>query len=504
MDNNPMEVDLSGMNTPTLSQERTLLEENDNQSTSNTKSDTVVINKPTVAGLGDIKKIIDANAHGSSGDLVISLQSGVVINESLRQKRNRHHSSAQRSNVKNIGAPSVNPHDRVKDDIASSATPSKRGREHGDTPPSANQKPKKFSGNNLDTPDILVAQQSDDKSQGGEPPSVVNQDAQSIGSRAAKNARRNERRKKNKLLKKQNADFHLNSGGSEPHVQQSEQLADADSLNENVKKQNAQKGVAPHVDPVGKDNGKTQTTASYAEVVGSQSMAIIDQRKPGQMHLLTQDKVDKINSLLTDIMLSSADSDAELPVFEDTRLHSGAMRLRFANDQTRQWLVQNVPKLKSKKLWSGANLVLIEFKDIPKPHKFNVVFRNINKNPKEIFSLLEKQNKGISTKSWTVLSNVKRENGTHMTIGVGQDSFDVLRERSNSLFCGMGKANFTVVKSCKENQTLLQPRAANVSNSTVTATTSQLTNAKGQSTSVEGNDTPISEAMTTEPPELKQ
>lgn len=44
-----------------------------------------------------------------------------------------------------------------------------------------------------------------------------------------------------------------------------------------------------------------------------------------------------------------------------------------------------------------------------------------------------------------------------MTIGVGQDSFDTLKTRANSLYCGMGKALFTVVKSCKENQTVTPP-----------------------------------------------
>lgn len=185
-------------------------------------------------------------------------------------------------------------------------------------------------------------------------------------------------------------------------------------------------------------------------------MAIIDQRQPGQMQMLNEERVNKINSLITDIMLSPADSNTGMPTFEDTRLHSGAMRLRCANDQTRQWLEKIVPTLDTKKLWSGANLVLMNFKDIPKPLKFNVVFRSITKTPKDLFNLLGRQNKGVSTKSWTVLSHAKRNNDTYMTIGVGQDSFDMLRARSNSLFCGMGRTAFTIVKNCKENQSKLQ------------------------------------------------
>lgn len=57
-----------------------------------------------------------------------------------------------------------------------------------------------------------------------------------------------------------------------------------------------------------------------------------------------------------------------------------------------------------------------------------------------------------------------------MTIGVGQDSFDSLRN-TNTLYCGMCKAIFTVVKGCKENQALLQPNA--------TATTEASTSGSG-------------------------
>lgn len=70
-----------------------------------------------------------------------------------------------------------------------------------------------------------------------------------------------------------------------------------------------------------------------------------------------------------------------------------------------------------------------------------------------------------------------------MTIGVGQDSFDVLRDRANSLFCGMGKATFTIVKSCKENKTVLQSSAGNKSNSTEKVETSQQKQDQVKSTS---------------------
>lgn len=53
-----------------------------------------------------------------------------------------------------------------------------------------------------------------------------------------------------------------------------------------------------------------------------------------------------------------------------------------------------------------------------------------------------------------------------MTIGVGRDSFDVLKGKAYTLYCGMGKGHFTIVKNCKENKNMLHTRANEKSDST--------------------------------------
>lgn len=204
------------------------------------------------------------------------------------------------------------------------------------------------------------------------------------------------------------------------------------------------------------DNDKVETPQTYAEVADNHCMAIIDQRQPGQMQLMDQQWFDKISALLTDMIMAMIESNTELSVFDDTRLHEVAMRVRCANANTRKWLETYVSKLDKKKLRKGAKLVLIDFKDLSKPHKFNVFYRGIMKSSQHISRLLETQNKGITTKSWSVLHFSQRDNDLHMTIGVGQESFDTLRERSNSLYCGMGKAVFTLVKNCKQNKFITQ------------------------------------------------
>ena len=131
------------------------------------------------------------------------------------------------------------------------------------------------------------------------------------------------------------------------------------------------------------------------------------------------------------------------------------MRIKCATIETRKWLETYIPTLDRKKLWPGVKLVVIDFKNIPKPYKFNVWCRGIKKNASDIFKLLE-ANDGITTKSWSVLAYELKHDGTHLTIGVGQDSFDALLNKANTLYCGLGKATFKMVKHCKENQTMLR------------------------------------------------
>lgn len=438
--------------TPTSSQETKLLNAVD-PTNLNKESVILVSDDEPVAKLSDIKRIVDANARSSDGELTFSLHSGEVIANKPSHSRNRNRQSKKRNEAKKAKS-LANPHERVKAENFPDQSPLKRPRTAGDTPPSATQKPKKFNSAEMDTPDVVEVQENDAGPTSGPAHSTANPADRSNGSMDAK-LKRNERRKRAKLLKKQQL-ASLNSvetGKETPLQQNTESSGSSHSTTEGIK-QTVPPGTEQHLAPTDADDDGAHAT--YAAVLNNLCMAIIDQRQQGQMQVLTQERVDKITTLLTNVMLGQSDSNADLPVFEDTRLHSGAMRVRCANDYTRLWLMEHVPKLQSKQLWSGAKLIVMDFKDIPKPHKFNVLIRNVTKAPKDIFRLLELQNKDISTKSWTVISNTRKDNNTLMTIGVGQDSFEVLHTRSNSLFCGMGKAIFTIVKGCKENKALLQ------------------------------------------------
>lgn len=198
------------------------------------------------------------------------------------------------------------------------------------------------------------------------------------------------------------------------------------------------------------------TQPTFADIASSLCVAIVDQRIEGSINLMDQQRFDQLSSLITDKIIAQAGKNIKPPVIDDTRLFGGVMRIRCADVSTRQWLDKFVPTFDKTKLWKGAKLTVMDFNNIPKPYKFNVWFKGLKKTYQEIFKLLELLNKGIVTKSWSILRFVKKMDGTEMTIGVGQESFEAIQKRNNTLYCGLGKAEFKLVQHCKENKTAIQ------------------------------------------------
>lgn len=434
MEGNATSTDVDANAKPlTSSQEDKLLEDENSVSSGCTQTVVTTTAPAPAANLTDLKNMMSANKAAGGGGLLMSLHSGVVTVE-MPHGKSRRRSKERKLEAKRKGSSMVNPHDRIKNDSETGGT--KRPREIGGTPPGALQPNKKQSA-------------SLGSGAGGSNQGVT------------KSQKKNQKKKLKLLEKKQQQSSSStveqlveNGLPVPPPTQGSGSNGSGELLDTNAQPNaGAPTGAtAPLHTPMALEI----ENPSYAQVTDNLCVAVIDQRNPGQMLLLDQKRFDKLNSLLTDTIMQMIGKNTELPVFDDTRLHGGAMRIRCANVYTRNWLELNVPKLDAKKLWPGAKVVMLDFKDLPKPHKFNVFFRGIQKSPKDIFRLLETQNKGIITNSWSVLNCKQRDGGTSMTIGVGQESFEMLRSKANSLYCGMGKATFAVVKSCKENKAYTQ------------------------------------------------
>ena len=367
--------------------------------------------------------------------MTIALNSAANQNKNAATTANRTRTKQQRNAVKQLRNKA---HDKAKSGSTLNLTP-KRGRETGGTPPSATHPHKK-------------------KDKTSEVPPVEKK-RQSIGSSD----------KNDVIAQKQQICATSNAGSSSstdltvPPVGNNSQLIGS---NDNVTEENRatvtdqavavtiQQNQSTDVEMLSDEDDSAET---YASVANQLCVAIIDQRSPDAMTLMDRARFDILYSAILDIILSQVKGGT--PSFDDTRLHSGTMKVRCANEFSRKWLEEKIPTIEEKKLWQGAKLVVIDFKDIPKPHKFNVFFPGLKKSREEILKLLELQNKGLITKSWTILNCKAKDGGTAMIIGVGEESFEFLRRKSNSLSCGLGRALFSVVKGQKENQEAMHSQA---------------------------------------------
>lgn len=157
---------------------------------------------------------------------------------------------------------------------------------------------------------------------------------------------------------------------------------------------------------------------------------------------MNQERFNIFESELGHLMLSHMGKSITLPQIEACRLHMGTMQIQCSKRNTIKWLRKYIPSIDKNNLWNGANLEVIDSQEVIKPYNFNVWIRNIKMNPQEILALLEAQNQGIFTKSWTIIHSEITSEGTALTIGVNYGSFKKLKARSYSLFCSTSKATF--------------------------------------------------------------
>lgn len=358
--------------------------------------------------LGVLKKIIESTTLSNKSELSMSLQTGTVT--VLRPHQNRSRSKSQRTAAKHALGSNVNPHERIMG--AHAAHTPKRDRDSDCTPPNAGHPVKKMHGaTTLEKPTTSgqeltksqkknlkkrLKKQSSGPSQTAGFQNEVNALVPPLTSRSGSNGSDGVASSGNKC----GASFQNETNATVPPLtSRSESNVSGSAVLSGNKPEAASSShvAANKHKQVPKGNESSELPQSYAQVAENHCVAIIDQRKPGEMQLLNQNRFDKLNTLLTNVIMSMIGKKTELPVFDDTRLHGGAMRVRCANTGTRKWLEANVSKLDVKQLWPGARLSVIDYRDIPKPHKFNVYFRGITKPPRDIFALLETQNKGIST-----------------------------------------------------------------------------------------------------------
>lgn len=450
------DTELSSVSTPSNSQEVKLLHETgEHSSVSATGGEGGTKSKPFALAPAKLlaKPPIQPGvvSKNSRGELTMAIKvsapgSSTNAYDQVQPKASRYRKQSNRPAARNASNQNANQNaDQNETDLQSDAS-KKRSRAAGETPPSAQQQKKK--------------NRRSRKKGGGQFPNVGQNDQSTVVHRNETPTSVPPGSAKTQLsgpVAGGSSNEQPTVGSGDRKLHEVPPVSKAQLIGPKRNPDPAHQPKQSNTETINVEESDQEEDDTYASVTSSDlCVAVIDLRGSEEMTLMDQQKFDKLSSAITDTILSQAGKQITPPEFDDTRLRSGAMRVRCANILTRQWLEKFVPLLDKNKLWKGASLVVTGFKDIPKPHKFNVSIKGINKGARDIFRLLESQNKGITTKSWTALKCEYKNGTTHMVIGVGQDSFDVLTKRANTLFCGMNKASFSVVKRCKENRIALQ------------------------------------------------
>lgn len=219
-----------------------------------------------------------------------------------------------------------------------------------------------------------------------------------------------------------------------------------------------------------KEVGQTATEshpnrATYADAMkdGPLSMAVINAREDDGYTAVTPAQYQILQQAITMHMLKTLGKErGPPPTFEESRLTGGVLKVKCTTE-SKGWLVHNVPKIQTKDLWPEAKLKVVEFNRIPKPFKYFVKVPGGISKTGEVFKLLELQNPGVKTDGWAIIRRDVNENrNISLIVGVDLDSFNYIREKNGQLFCGLGRASFTIIKGSvpKATTTSTQGRVA--------------------------------------------
>lgn len=191
-------------------------------------------------------------------------------------------------------------------------------------------------------------------------------------------------------------------------------------------------------------------TPTFTKVVqdAALTVAVIDMANDGTIVPLSDGRGDLLLKALNNKAFESLNSGDFLPAFDDTRDIGAALRMKCTDVRTRQWLEKAVTSLKN--LWRGANIVVINYNDLPKPHKVNAWFPGCDKPTSQLLRMLEALNEGIDTASWSVIRRKATDKGTTLRLGIDDDSLQAIRNKNFKLYFGVVTAIFYLEE--KKNQ----------------------------------------------------
>jgi hypothetical protein len=188
-------------------------------------------------------------------------------------------------------------------------------------------------------------------------------------------------------------------------------------------------------------------TGTYKEAVTGIKMAIIHGHHPDIK--LDQTQIDIIQTKL----LSEVDANPlgkTPPQFLYSKFAQGVFWITCAKQPTRDWLMRTISGLGE--LWEGAELIVVDSKDLPKRPRVLVRIPDIS-DVNTVLTHLRKQNPELNTSDWSIMSRKVTEKEQTLAFSVDSDSHKVLARSNFKAFWGLGRVIFQTLKEVKEVKT---------------------------------------------------
>lgn len=169
-------------------------------------------------------------------------------------------------------------------------------------------------------------------------------------------------------------------------------------------------------------------------------MAIINQPAEGLMIPCSRDDYALIFSALNELIFEDlAGGEQNLPIFNQTHLKQGAIRIVCANSDARRWLEVNIQRLRNR---TKMNLAVGEFDLIPRPAVFLAFFAFTKESSDKLLFMLKRYNPAIANVIFSVARRKETPTGTHLQVRVSQADAAIIRANNGVFRFCMGESHF--------------------------------------------------------------
>lgn len=138
---------------------------------------------------------------------------------------------------------------------------------------------------------------------------------------------------------------------------------------------------------------------------------------------LSPEEMETVKKALKKELRENEDAEKH-PEFEAITFKAGWITVTCSNEDTAVWLKARFDKVK---VTSGLDIILVEQDKFPKTFIINGFFGSSGDETNgDILSYIGNQNKGLSAKTWTVISRTKEGHLDHLVMGIDEVSWKAL------------------------------------------------------------------------------